>query len=151
MMRRMLLLPLLAIALVAIARAQETATSEAEKEVLKADEARNEVLQKGDADGVARYLTDDVQYGNERGEILSKDQMLANLRSRKQKFLSFKHDDIHVTVHGDTGVVTGRSTSVVEFQGKISSHPRRFMNVWVKQGDGPWLLAAHSETAIAGQ
>ena len=150
MIRRMLLLPLLAIAVVGVARAQEAASSEADQ-VLKADEARNEVLQKGDADGVARYLTDDVAYANEKGEILSKNQVLDNLRSRKQKFLSFKHDDVHVTVHGDTGIVTGRSTSVVEYQGQVSRHPRRFMNVWVKQGDGQWLLAAHAETAIAEQ
>jgi len=150
MIRRMLLLPLLAIAVVGVARAQEAASSEADQ-VLKADEARNEVLQKGDADGVARYLRDDVAYANEKGEILSKTQVLDNLRSRKQKFLSFKHDDVHVTVHGDTGIVTGRSTSVVEYQGQVSRHPRRFMNVWVKQGDGQWLLAAHAETAIAEQ
>jgi len=150
MIRRMLLLPLLAIAVVGVARAQEAASSEADQ-VLKADEARNEVLQKGDADGVARYLTDDVAYANEKGEILSKTQVLDNLRSRKQKFLSFKHDDVHVTVHGDTGIVTGRSTSVVEYQGQVSRHPRRFMNVWVKQGHGQWLLAAHAETAIAEQ
>ena len=150
MIRRMLLLPLLAIAVFGVARAQEAASSEADQ-VLKADEARNEVLQKGDADGVARYLTDDVAYANEKGEILSKTQVLDNLRSRKQKFLSFKHDDVHVTVHGDTGIVTGRSTSVVEYQGQVSRHPRRFMNVWVKQGDGQWLLAAHAETAIAEQ
>jgi ketosteroid isomerase-like protein len=151
MIRRMLLLPVLAVALVGIARAQEAATSEAEKEVLKADEARNEVLQKGDADGVARYLADDVAYGNERGEILSKAQELDNLRSRKTKFISFKHDDIHVQVHGNTGIITGRSTSVVDNQGKISSHPRRFMNVWEKQSDGQWLLEAHAETSIAEQ
>ena len=150
MIRRMLLLPLLAIAVVGVARAQEAASSEADQ-VLKADEARNEVLQKGDADGVARYLTDDVAYANEKREILSKTQVLDNLRSRKQKFLSFKHDDVHVTVHGDTGIVTGRSTSVVEYQGQVSRHPRRFMNVWVKQGDGQWLLAALAETAIAEQ
>jgi len=150
MIRRILLLPLLAISVVGVARAQEAASSEADQ-VLKADEARNEVLQKGDADGVARYLTDDVAYANEKGEILSKTQVLDNLRSRKQKFLSFKHDDVHVTVHGDTGIVTGRSTSVVEYQGQVSRHPRRFMNVWVKQGDGQWLLAAHAETAIAEQ
>ena len=151
MIRRMLWLPLLVLALAGIAVAQEAATGEAEKEVLKADEARNEVLQKGDADGVARYLTDDVKYGNEKGEILSKEQVLNNLRSRKQKFLSFKHDGVHVTVHGDAGIVTGRSTSVVEYQGQVSRHPRRFMNVWVKQGDGQWLLAGHAETAIAEQ
>ena len=150
MIRRILLLPLLAISVVGVARAQEAASSEADQ-VLKADEARNEVLQKGDADGVARYLTDDVAYANEKREILSKTQVLDNLRSRKQKFLSFKHDDVHVTVHGDTGIVTGRSTSVVEYQGQVSRHPRRFMNVWVKQGDGQWLLAAHAETAIAEQ
>ena len=147
MMRKMLLLPLLAIAVVGIVQLRAADSAE-EQEVLKVDEARNECLQKGDADGVARYLADDVAYANERGEVLSKDQEVENLRSRKTKFISFKHDEIHVQVHGNTGIITGRSTSVVDNQGKISSHPRRFMNVWEKQGDGQWLLEAHAETSI---
>lgn len=150
-MRKSLLLPLLAIAVVGVTRARAAGSTAEEQEVLKVDEARNECLQKGDADGVARYLAEDVAYGNERGVILNKEQLLENIRSRKIHFVSFKHDEIHVQVHGNTGIITGRSTSVVENQGKVSSHPRRFMNIWEKQSDGQWLLEAHAETSIAEQ
>ena len=149
MIRRMLLLPLLAIAVVGITQARAAGSTSEEQELLKVEEARNDCLQKGDADGVAQYVAEDVTYGNERGVVLNKEQLLANIRSRKIHFVSFKHDDIKVQLHGNTGIITGRSTSVVENEGKLSTHPRRFMNVWEKQSDGKWLLEGHAEASIA--
>jgi ketosteroid isomerase-like protein len=53
-----------------------------------------------------------------------------------------------VTVHGDTGALTGISKSVVEYQGSVSSSNRRFLNVFVKK-DGRWQCVAHFETNIS--
>jgi ketosteroid isomerase-like protein len=55
---------------------------------------------------------------------------------------------VQATVHGDTGVVTGVSKSVVEYQGSVSSSTRRFLNVFSKK-DGRWLVVAHFETNIS--
>jgi ketosteroid isomerase-like protein len=51
-------------------------------------------------------------------------------------------------VHGDTGVLTGISTSEVNYQGSMDVHPRRFLNIFSKK-DGQWLCVAHFETAIS--
>jgi len=55
---------------------------------------------------------------------------------------------VQVVVHGDTGVLTGISTSAVDYQGSVSSSPRRFLNIFSKK-DGRWLCVAHFETAIS--
>jgi ketosteroid isomerase-like protein len=116
-------------------------------EILKVDEERNQALQKGDVTTLDRIYSDDLVYANASGALLSKVQHLADLKGRTLNFRSFKHEDVQATVHGDTGVVTGISKSVVEYQGTVSSNNRRFLNVFSKK-DGRWLCVAHFETDL---
>ncbi len=119
----------------------------ATEEILKVDEERNQALQKGDIATLDRIYSDDLVYANATGALLTKAQHLADLKGRGLNFRSFKHDDVKVVVHGDTGILTGISTSAVEYHGAVSSSPRRFLNVFVKK-DGRWLCAAHFETPV---
>jgi ketosteroid isomerase-like protein len=120
---------------------------DAKDEILKVDEERNQALQKGDIETLSRIYSDDLVYANASGVLLTKEQHLADIKARKLSFRSFKHDDVQVTVHGDMGILTGISTSAVEYHGMVSSSPRRFLNVFVKK-DGRWLCAAHFETPV---
>lgn len=113
-------------------------------EVLKADEERNQALQKGDAAALDRIYSDDLVYSNVSGGLLTKAQHLAEVKARTLTFRSFEHENVQTTVHGDTGVVTGISKSVVEYQGSVSHNNRRFLNVFSKR-DGRWLCVAHFE------
>ena len=131
-------------------KAGSAAAENATEEILKVDEERNQALQKGDVETLARIYSDDLVYSNATGALLTKAQHLADLKARTLNFRSFKHDDVRVVVHGDTGVLTGISTSAVEFQGAVSSSPRRFLNVFVKK-DGRWLCVAHFETPVAAK
>ena len=120
----------------------------ATEEILKVDEERNQALQKGDIATLDRIYSDDLVYANTNGILLTKAEHLADLQKRTLNFKSFKHDNIQVTVHGDTGVLTGISTSEVNYQGSMDVHPRRFLNIFSKK-DGRWLCVAHFETAIS--
>ncbi len=120
----------------------------AKEEILKVDEERNQALQKNDIATLDRIYSDDLVYANTNGILLTKAQHLADLQKRTLNFKSFKHDDVQVAVHGDTGVLTGISTSQVDYQGSVDSHPRRFLNIFYKK-DGHWLCIAHFETAIS--
>ena len=134
-------------AIVKISTRTVAAGAGAKEEILKVDEERNQALQKGDVATLDRIYSDDLVYANATGALLTKAQHLADLKGRALNFKSFKHDDVQVTVHGDTGILTGISTSAVEFHGTVSSSPRRFLNVFVKK-DGRWLVAAHFETPV---
>jgi ketosteroid isomerase-like protein len=149
--RRMVAVALSVLAFFAIAwrAARSTAPPEnATDEILKVDEERNQALQKGDVATLNRIYSDDVVYANASGALLTKAQHLAELKGRTLNFRSFKHENVQVTVHGDSGVLTGISKSVVEYQGSVSSSNRRFLNVFSKK-DGHWLVVAHFETNIS--
>lgn len=150
MMRRFLLVALVAVAFLGLARwtmKNAAAADDLKDEVMKAEDARNEALPKGDVAALEKIYADDLVYTNARGETLNKTQHLAELKARKLTFLSFKHSDVSVHVYGNTGIVTGVSTSAVSLNGTVSSTPRKFMNIYVKQ-NGRWLCAGHSETPM---
>lgn len=113
-------------------------------EILKVDEERNQALQKGDVATLERIYSDDLVYTNATGKILTKEQHLAELKARSLNFISFKHEDVQVTMHGDAGFLTGISKSVVEYHGSVSHSMRRFLNVFMKK-DGQWQCVAHFE------
>jgi ketosteroid isomerase-like protein len=153
-MQRILLLPLLIVALVGHARAQGTtgnqADREIEKEILKLEDERNEAMQKGDVTVLDRILADDLAFVNTRGELHTKADRLADYRSGVIKYLSFKQDQYRLHVYGDTVVMTGRASGAVEYHGKVNRQARTFTNVYIKQG-GQWHLVAHQATPIAEQ
>ena len=126
------------------------AATDAKSEVMQAEEGRNQALQKGDADALAKLYTDDLIYTNALGVTLTKQQHLADIRSRKLQLATLKHSDVQVRMHGDAGFVTGVSTSMVNFHGNVSESPRKFLNVYVKE-NGAWRCAVHVETPAAKQ
>jgi ketosteroid isomerase-like protein len=150
MKRRIVFFTLFAVAFLGLVEYAAKAAADAgeiKDEVLKAEEARNQALPHGDVAALDRIYADDLVYTNAAGALLTKAQHLADLKGRTLNFRSFKHDDVQVHVHGNTGIVTGISTSAAEYKGTVSSSPRRFVNVYVKQ-DGRWLCVAHMETPV---
>jgi uncharacterized protein (TIGR02246 family) len=126
------------------------AVADAKTEVLQVEESRNRALEKGDADALAKLYTDDLIYTNALGLVLTKQQHLADIRTRKLQLTALKHSAVEVRVHGTTGFVTGTSTSMVNFHGNSSDSPRKFLNVYVKE-NGVWKCAVHFETPAAKQ
>jgi ketosteroid isomerase-like protein len=149
--RRMIAVTLSVLAFWGIAwRASRSAAAaeNATEEVLKADEVRNEALQKGDVAALEHIYADDLVYANATGGTLTKQQHLADVKGKTLHFISFKHEDVKAVVHGDTGLVTGISKSEVEYKGSVSKSNRRFLNVFSKI-DGHWLCVGHFETNIS--
>jgi ketosteroid isomerase-like protein len=153
MMRRLLLFTVSIVAVLSLAKYTVRGAAgggNLKDEVLKVDEERNQALQKGDVGALDRIYADDLVFTNARGESLTKAQHLADIKARTLSFRSFAHSDVQVRIHENTGVLTGISTSAVDYKGTVSSSPRRFLNVYVKQ-DGRWLCVAHFETPAAKQ
>jgi ketosteroid isomerase-like protein len=150
MTRRFLLVALVAVAFLGVVRwtvKNAAAADDLKSEVMKAEDARNEALPKGDVAALEKIYADDVVYTNARGETLTKAQHLADLKGRKLNFQSFKHSDVSVHVYGTTSIVTGVSTSAVSYNGVVSNTPRKFLNIYAKV-NGQWLCVGHSETPM---
>lgn len=154
MVRRSVLLVLLAITLVCWmgferANAEETPESveQAKQEVIKVSNQLDEALARNDADAVSPFLSDELEYTQQSGRLLSKADWLARLRAKKIDTVVMEHEVGHLHVFGNTVILTGVSHSKVVFSGKVSNEPRRFTRTFVRQ-NGKWLLAAQHVCVI---
>ncbi len=122
--------------------------AELKDEILKVSEQREQALASGDVAALDRIDADDLVYTNWRGVTLTKAEHLADIKSRNLSFqTSFRHDNVQVVVHGNTGIVTGLSKTNVVYKGNASSGSRKFVNVFVKE-NGRWLCVVHFEAPV---
>jgi hypothetical protein len=158
MPRRHFWITLLALSLVGLAiprasRAEDTPASveQAKKEVLMVSGQIDKAVGANDAEGLGANVSDQLEYTLQSGEVLSKADWQARLRSKKIKTIVLEHEVSHVHVYnGDTVVLTGVSHSTVMFKGKLSNTPRKFTRTFVKQG-GTWMLVAQHVTLVSAE
>ena len=152
MTRRILLLPLLAAACVSFVKGQGTTKVEEDpvgeaaiQEVRNVLTGYDQATKTGNADARAPLFDDNMLCVSERfgrGETLNKAQVMDLYRSGKLKNISYAHDNIRMQAFGgNTVVMTGRSTTILRYKGKLSKGPRLFTFVLVKL-DGQWQIAA---------
>jgi ketosteroid isomerase-like protein len=150
-MKQVLLFVFLAASLATIAPGQETTRNQrggdVEKQIAEIEHQRDQAIQDRDMSTLDRIHADDFTFVNTRGGILSKAEYLDEIRTGALKFLSFKQDDYHFQVYGEAIVLTGRSSGIVEYHGKVNQVPRRFTIVYVKD-HGRWRLATYHGTNI---
>jgi hypothetical protein len=118
------------------------APEQTKKEILAIEEEHSKAVFDQDRSELEKRLLPDWAYTNERGEVLSKEQWINNIMSRKFMMDRTIHDQIRMDQFGDTVIVMGRSLSTLHYQNKISKGPRRFELVFVKV-NGDWKLAGH--------
>ena len=125
------------------------ADTNAKEEILKISDEREEALAKGDIAALDRIDADDQVYTNWRGVTLTKAEHLADIKARNLTFqTSFKHNDVQVVIHGNTGIVSGLSKTSVVYKGSAPAGARKFVNVFVKE-NGRWLCVVHFEAPVA--
>ena len=108
-----------------------------EREVTQLIKDLTEAVVKADVAFLERVLHEDYAHHRPRGAVENRAQYLENRKARHVDFESLVADDIKVRVHGDTAVVTGRSTAKGKDQhGKIDDQ-RRWTRVLVRR-DGRW-------------
>jgi ketosteroid isomerase-like protein len=113
----------------------------ARRETIKVDAAFNKAITEKDGAALERILADDLSWVA-RGDRLNKAQVIADVKSENLHFKSLSHEDLQIKIFGNTAVVTGHSTSVLEYKGKLWSTPRLFTSVYMKLGDR-WQMVAH--------
>jgi ketosteroid isomerase-like protein len=143
--RRTLALPVLLVALSGFAKAQGNEAAKAE--VLKISAQFDAAREAKDRAALERILADGLVW-TARGDRLNKAQVIADIFSNNLHFKYFAHDNVTARVFGDTVVVTGHSTSVLEYKGKLFDAPRLFTDVYVKM-DGRWQLVVHHVSDLA--
>jgi uncharacterized protein (TIGR02246 family) len=105
---------------------------------------------KGDTATLDRIWADDFTFTNSSGEVQTKAQRLAEIKSGELKFDSLSRDEVQVRVYGDTAVVTSRGIVKGQRQGQDLSGQSRSTTVYVKR-QGRWQVVAQQVTRIAQQ
>jgi ketosteroid isomerase-like protein len=151
MRRFLVLLVLSAAAVLGVAKFMivRAAEENLKEEILKVSDEREEALAKGDIAALDRIDADDLVYTNWRGVTMTKTQHLDAIKARSLSFQSnFKHSDVQIVIHGNTGIVTGVSATNVSYKGSAVGGTRKFVNVFVKE-NGRWRCVVHFETPVA--
>ena len=118
-----------------------------EQAVTKLENERVQSLQRSDTAFIERVYADDYVVTAANGVVRTKAQVVADFKSGVQKSESITNDDVKVRVHGDTAVVTGRTTQKGEYKGQPSISPVLFTRVYVRRG-GQWQLVANHSSSI---
>ena len=126
-----------------------TIVEETKKDVLKFEDERNQAILNRDTTTLDRMYAEEITWTMSNGDLLNKQQVLANIGSENQRLFSIQHSDKRIHVFGNTVILTATSNSSERYKDKMITVPRRFTNVYVKQ-DGQWKLVVHTVTPLAG-
>ena len=106
-----------------------------------------EAYENGDADYLYGFLDERYTLTNTRGEVTTKEQDLAEVRSRNPRYDEFDNHDMDVRLYGDTAVVNGITSLRGTYDGEPFELDVQFTDTFVKR-DGRWKLAASHASRI---
>ena len=139
------------------ASAQQTTQSKSnqatEKQIRQLNAAEHDAFMKNDADALAKIWSDDFVVTNPFNQFVTKQQVLALVKTGVLAFKSYDRNIEYVKNYGDTVIVAGSETCV--WAGKIpiagQESKLRFTQVWRKQS-GKWQeVARHANIVPPGQ
>jgi ketosteroid isomerase-like protein len=134
----------------AAATGQES-TSKAEAELRESIRLYDEALRKADVATAERLWATEYVFINPRGDRVSRNARIANLRESRTSFDSLAHapneEVIHVYLDGNMAVYTARLTIKGRYSGRAERGEFRALDVWIRR-DGRWQKLASQLTPI---
>jgi ketosteroid isomerase-like protein len=132
--------------------AQESVASpKAEAELRESIRLYDDALRRGDAAAAERFWADEYVFVNPRGERLSRDARIANLREKRTSLDSLAHapkdEVIRTYMDGKMAVYTTRLAIDGRYGGGTEGGEFRALVVWIRR-DGRWQQLASQMTPI---
>jgi len=106
-----------------------------------------DAFERHDLAALDRFMADEYILTDPLGNIRNKAESLAAIKTSEVLFESTKSDDVNVRIHGDTAVVTGRSTFKGRYKGWPLAGRYQYTDVLVNRG-GSWLAVGSHITAL---
>ena len=100
---------------------------------------RNALINK-DSVALDDVLASDVSYGHTSGLIQTKPQLIRSVMSKEQDYQNIIPSDMNIRIYDNTGVVTMKSTVIMNYQGKPLNMDMYVTLVWIKKNK--WQLVA---------
>ena len=127
---------------------QESENRKSEQEVRQTIEKYRTALLQRDIPTLEKIWADDYIFVNASGEVLTKAQRLANIKSGVTTLDSINEEEnITVRVYRNSAVATSRVTIKGHYSGQPTSGQYRSTHVWVKGSIG-WQLVSNQLTAL---
>ena len=122
----------------------QTKSGSVEQELIRLENEWADAWVKRDVAFFNQIIADNYTWTSPWGEVWTKAQDLALLKSGQDVIKSWLLADMKVRVYGDAAVVTGRNTVKETYKGEDVSGQNRWTHTWVKRA-GRWqCVAAHS-------
>jgi ketosteroid isomerase-like protein len=118
-----------------------------EQEIKQIEIEWGDAFERRDMDALDRFMADEYILTDPLGNVRTKAESLQALRSNQVLFESTKSDNVTVKIHGDTAVVTGRSTFRGRYKGWSMSGQYQYTDVLVKRSDS-WVAVSSHITAL---
>jgi ketosteroid isomerase-like protein len=107
-----------------------------------------EALKSKDLTALDAIWTDDYVFINGHGQLRTKADRLADIRSGASSIDSITHEEEPtVRTHGKTTLVLSRVTIVGKYSGREVSHEFRSLHVWINEKGG-WRLVFNQLTPV---
>ena len=100
---------------------------------------RNALINK-DSIALDDVLANDVSYGHTSGLIQTKPQLIRSVMSKEQDYQNIIPSDMNIRIYDNTGVVTMKSSVIMNYQGKPLNMDMYLTLVWIKKNK--WQLVA---------
>jgi ketosteroid isomerase-like protein len=128
--------------------AAQPANSTSQQEVRQAMEKYRTAMLQRDVGMLEKIWADDYVFVNAGGDVLTKTERLANIKSGATTLDSInREENVTVRVYQNSAVVTSRVTLKGQYSGQPISGEYRSTLVWVK-GLGGWQLVSNQLTAL---
>jgi uncharacterized protein (TIGR02246 family) len=109
--------------------------------ILALHEAGDKALMSADLAVLAQIFADDYVQYNEGGTAFTKQDVLENFRTGAIRYPSIVSTGRSIRIFGETALVNGSESDVVETSGKRSSVRYVYLDV-LRKCDGQWKLVA---------
>ena len=126
----------------------EAGEERAIRQVLRAEREWLEAHLRLDIAALDRLMSPDYVQVDAGGRCVSKDQVLASLRSGERAWDEARSDEHHVRVYGGTAVAVGRWQASGTNAGEPFDYSARYVAVWVSYG-GQWRMVSDQSTTIS--
>lgn len=127
--------------------ATSTASSEADVKKTLAD--LQAALGKNDVAALEKIYSDDYTFVSAEGEVQTKAERLAGMKSGDLKIESISFDDTKIRMYGDSAVVTAKTTVKSTTKGKDTSGTSTASIVFAKTKDGWRVVHGHPSSPMA--
>ena len=124
-----------------------TPAQDTEATLMKMERDATAALMKRDVAGFAGIFADDATVTGPDGAVLTKAQLLADVKSGALTIESTEISDLKVRVFGETAVVSYATTDKGKYKDRDISGRYRWTDVFVRRG-GKWQIVAGQGTPI---